>query len=109
VGIAAEPVVDTAWRNRPNIPTWQKVLGAVAWPVMLLTPHGWVFLVGSFFVMVILGDYTPYSWAAWVTKWAGIFLVITVVLAIILVAIVVSANSNESGVILFGWGGHPWP
>lgn len=100
-GVAAEPVVDTVWKNRPNVPTWQKVLGTVAWPVMLLTPHGWVFLGASFFVMVVLGDYTPYSWAVWVTKWGSIFLMVTVVLVVILV-IVLSAHNENSGVIL------PW-
>jgi hypothetical protein len=103
-GVASEPVVDTVWKNRPNIPTWQKVVGAVAWPVMLLTPHGWVFLGASFFVMVVLGDYTPYLWAVWVTKWGSIFLMVTVVLVVIFV-IVLSAHNENSSVIL-PWMGH---
>lgn len=98
-GVATEPVVDTVWKNRPNIPTWQKVLGTVAWPVMLLTPHGWVFLGGSFFVMVILGDHTPYSWAAWVTKWGSIFLAVTVALIVVAV-IVVSLHHEESSAVV---------
>lgn len=44
---------------------------------MVLTPHGWVFLAASFGIMVFLGNYTPYRWAAWVTNWSSIFLLIT--------------------------------
>lgn len=99
-GVATEPVVDTVWKNRPNIPTWQKVLGTVAWPVMLLTPHGWVFLGTSFFVMVILGDYTPYSWAVWVTKWGSIFLAVTAVLIVVVVVVVLSQHHGESTALI---------
>jgi hypothetical protein len=99
-GVATEPVVDTVWKHRPNIPTWQKVLGTIAWPVMLLTPHGWVFLGASFFVMVILGDHTPYSWAAWVTKWGSIFLAVTAALIVVAVIVVLSLHHEESTAVV---------
>lgn len=102
-GVASEPVVDTVWKNRPNIPTWQKVLGAIAWPVMLLTPHGWVFLGASFFVMVILGDHTPYSWAVWVTKWGSIFLAVTTALIVVAVIVVLSLHHEESSAVVLPW------
>ena len=37
----------------------------------------------SFFVMVVMGHHTPYSWAAWVTKWSGVFLAATVAVGLI--------------------------
>lgn len=92
VGIATEPVVDTVWTNRPNLPTWQKVIGTIAWPIIVLTPHGWLFLGASFFVMVILGDRSPYQWATWVTKWASVFLLVTATIAAIAAIILLAAK-----------------
>jgi hypothetical protein len=101
VGVAADPVVKTVWTDRPNMTAWQKVAGTIAWPLMLLTPHGWVFLGASFFMMVILGDKTPYSWAVWVTRWATRFLVVTLVLVVIVVVVASAASSNSNtGTIL---------
>jgi hypothetical protein len=96
VGVASAPVVKTVWTDRPNIPTWQKVIGAVAWPLMALTPHGWLFLGGSFFVMVILGRSSPYEWATWITKWASVFLVVTVIVVVVIVLAIIAGN-NPSG------------
>lgn len=92
IATAAAPVATVVWKERPNIPTWQKVLGAIAWPLMILTPHGWVFLAGSFFVMVVLGRHTPYSWAAWVTRAASWFVLVT--LAVGLLVLLVYTNSH---------------
>lgn len=97
VSVAAAPVATAVWTSRPSIPTWQKVVGVVAWPLMVLTPHGLVFLGGSFLVMVLLGRHTPYSWAAWITKWASIFLLVTIALAVVvLIAYAASHNSSNS-------------
>jgi energy-coupling factor transporter transmembrane protein EcfT len=92
IGTASEPVTKKVWHERPNLETWQKVLGGIAWPVMVLLPHGWVFLAGTFLVMVVLGDYNPYQWAVWVTKWGGIFLAITVILIVLVYAIALSSQ-----------------
>lgn len=94
VSVAAAPVAAAVWTSRPSIPTWQKVIGVIAWPLMVLTPHGLVFLGGSFLVMVVLGRHNPYSWAAWVTKWASIFLLVTLVVAVI--AVIAFAASHKS-------------
>jgi hypothetical protein len=75
--------VNKVWRERPDLPTWQKVVGAFGWAALVLTPHGWVVLVVSFIVMVVLGHDNPHSWAVWVTKWSGIFVVATAVLALL--------------------------
>ena len=69
----------------------------IAWPLMVLTPHGLVFLGGSFLVMVVLGRHNPYSWAAWVTKWASVFLLVTLGIAVIvLIALAASHNSSNA-------------
>lgn len=100
VAVAAQPVADATWRERPSIPTWQKVLGVVAWPLMVLTPHGLVFLGASFLVMVVLGRHNPYSWAVWVTKWASYFLVATVALILVVVLIYLSLHSSSNAAAL---------
>lgn len=86
VGTAAEPVVDKVWKERPDLPTWQKVLGAFGWGALVLTPQGWVILAVSFIVMVLLGRYNPYTWAAWITRWSGFLLLLTLVIAFVLLA-----------------------
>lgn len=102
VAVAAEPVASTVWKERPNIPTWQKVVGVIAWPLMVLTPHGLVFLGASFLVMVVLGRHNPYSWFAWVTRWSTRFLAVTVVIAVVVLAIYLGSRSpsNATGTIL---------
>ncbi len=69
-----------------SIPWWQKAFGVITWPVMVLTPHGWVFLAASFVLMVMLGRHTPYSWAVWVTKWSVLFLLSTLLAIDLIVA-----------------------
>lgn len=96
ISTTTEPAV----QNRPNIPTWQKVVGVVAWPLMLLTPHGWLFLAASFFMMVVMGHHTVYSWAAWVTKWASVFILVSVVLIAVVIIILVAAHSNNASTAL---------
>lgn len=93
VGTSTQPVAQKVWHERPDVPTWQKILGAFGWGALILTPHGWIVLAVSFIVMVPLGRYNPYSWAVWVTKWSGIFLAITLILALIVLA---SAESGSS-------------
>ena len=93
VGTASQPIVEKVWLERPNIPTWQKVLGVIAWPLMLLTPHGWLFLAASFVIMVMLGRFNPYSWAVWVTKASSWFLLLTVV-GVVIYAIAASGSGS---------------
>lgn len=88
--------MEKVWTERPDLPTWQKVIGAFGWGALLLTPHGWVILAVSFIVMVVLGRYNPYTWASWVTKWAGIFLLITLVLAVVILSIALAGDSSSS-------------
>ena len=78
VSVAAEPVVDKVWRERPELPAWQKVTGIVTWPILLFQPVGWMILIASFIVQVVLGRQNPYGWAVWVTKWSGVLLLICI-------------------------------
>jgi hypothetical protein len=81
IATAAAPVYQKVWSERPSIPAWQKMLGFFAWPLGVLTPHGLVFIGGSFAVMVILGRHNPYQWFAWATKWLSILFLVTVAAA----------------------------
>jgi hypothetical protein len=99
VGTASKPVVDTIWTNRPNLPTWQKVVGVVTWPLMVLTPHGWVFLAASFLVMVLLGNSNPYQWAVWVTKASSWFLLVTVVIGAIVLAVAAASDDSSTAML----------
>lgn len=83
VGTATAPVVDTVWHERPNLPIWQKILGALGWAALIFTPLGWVLLAVTFIVMVVLGNYNPYTWAVWLTKWGGVFVVLAIVFVIL--------------------------
>jgi hypothetical protein len=76
VSTAAEPIVDKVWRERPELPTWQKATGVVTWPILIFQPVGWMILVASFLVQVVLGRQNPYQWAVWITKWSGVLLLI---------------------------------
>lgn len=82
------------WRERPNLPTWQKVTGAVTWPILIIQPVGWMILIATFLTQVVLGRQNPYQWAVWVTKWSGMLLLICLAVGIpILLAIIANDPS----------------
>lgn len=94
VSVAAEPIVDKVWRERPELEPWQKALGIVAWIVLVMQPIGWAFLAGSFITMVLMGRHNPYTWVAWVTRSGAVIVLVAAVL--FLLALVTWAAQQPS-------------
>lgn len=97
VSSAARPVVHTVWKDRPNIPLWQKILGIPAWVLLVFNPVGWAILGATFVVLVLVGRRNVYEWIAWVTKWGAILAIAAVVIGVIAIIAIASSDSNEYG------------
>jgi hypothetical protein len=82
--------------HAPDLTTWQKILGVPGWIALAFTPHGWVLLAISFVAFLMLNR-TPHEWFLFVTKGAGVFLVLT---AIVLVVYIASSPAEASTLLL---------
>jgi hypothetical protein len=89
--------VNTVWKDRPNIPLWQKILGIPAWVLLVFNPVGWAILGATFVVLVLVGRRNVYEWIAWVTKWGAILAIAAVVIGVIAIIAIASSDSNEYG------------